>query len=85
MRSFLMTFAAAVSVVTALGGCSSKTSDQASDNQAAAPASGGQPGKQAGTSSEVDKVLDKPINPAEDGIINIDAKAGGDQPTAAAQ
>ena len=27
MRSFLITFATAVSVVTALGGCSSKTSD----------------------------------------------------------
>jgi len=80
MRSYLIAFIAAAGAVAALGGCSSKTADEAG-NQADASAGGAQAGGQnpqpAGTSSEIDKLLDQPIDPANDGIVSMDAKSAG--------
>jgi len=60
-----------------LASCSEQTPDQKSENQSAAPASGAQPAKPVGTSSELDKMLNAPINPAEDGIVPLDNKVLG--------
>jgi len=74
MQRDLITFLLALSATASLGGCSSNAPDQASDNQSGAPAAGAQAAKPVGTSSELDKMLDAPIDPAEDGIVNLDAR-----------
>jgi len=60
-----------------LASCSPQTPDQEGENQSAAPAAGAQTAKPSGTSSELDKMLDAPINPAEDGIVPLDPKVLG--------
>ena len=83
MRNYLIAFAAAA-IAAGLGGCSQKAADQPGDNQAQASEPAGSAPKPVETSSELDKLMDAPINPADDGVWDADAKLkGGAKPAEA--
>ncbi|MEV5022544.1 hypothetical protein MRBLMA1_002401 [Sphingobium sp. LMA1-1-1.1] len=72
MRRFVTASVFPTLMVLAFTGCSGKTSD----NEADATASSTPAAKPVQMSSELDKFMNRPINPAEDGVVNFDERSG---------